>query len=243
MKTVVKPNPENADTKKKQVTEMFDGISKSYDALNRIITLGIDVLWRKRVVAIVQKESPKTILDIATGTADLAVALASIQPERIVGLDISPGMLALGKDKIKRLKLEDSIEMQLGDSEALPFPNSSFDAVTVSFGVRNFEHLEKGLQEIERVLKPKGKLVILETAVPKNKFISLFYSLYTQNIMPFLGKLFAKNKGAYQYLSTSAMAFPSGEKFNNILRETGFIEVEDIPQTLGVASIYVAKKA
>lgn len=174
MKTVVKPNPENADTKKKQVTEMFDGISKSYDALNRIITLGIDVLWRKRVVAIVQKESPKTILDIATGTADLAVALASIQPERIVGLDISPGMLALGKDKIKRLKLEDCIEMQLGDSEALPFPNSSFDAVTVSFGVRNFEHLEKGLQEIERVLKPKGKLVILETAVPKNKFISLF---------------------------------------------------------------------
>lgn len=243
MKTVIKPNPENTDTKKKQVTEMFNGISKNYDSLNRIITLGIDVIWRKRVVALVQKETPKTILDIATGTADLAVALASIQPDKIVGLDISPGMLDLGKYKIKQLNLEHCIEMKLGDSENLPFPNASFDVVTVAFGIRNFENIEKGLQEIKRVLKSKGKLVILETAVPKNKFISIFYSLYTKNIMPLFGKVFAKNKVAYQYLSTSALAFPSGEKFNNILREIGFIEVEDIPQTLGVASIYVAKKA
>jgi len=221
---------------------MFDGISKSYDLLNRIITLGIDVLWRKRVVKLLQKEQPKSILDIATGTGDLVLELAKINADKIIGLDISPGMLEIGKQKVKNKQLEDRIDMQLGDSEALPFDKETFDGVTIAFGVRNFENLELGLQEIFRVLKPNGALVVLETAVPQNRLLRSLYSLYTQKIMPFIGKLFSKDPSAYQYLSDSAAIFPCGEQFNNILRKNGFIEVEDFPQTLGVSSIYFARK-
>jgi len=219
MKESIKPNQNHSDTKKKQVTRLFDGISKSYDILNRIITLGIDVIWRKRVVNLLKNENPKSLLDIATGTGDL-----------------------IGKQKVKKSGLDHRIEMQLGDSEALHFENNSFDAVTIAFGVRNFENLDLGLQEIFRVMKPKGSFVVLETAVPKNPFLKVFYSIYTQQIMPFVGKLFSKDRSAYQYLSDSAAVFPCGEAFNNILRKNGFIEVEDYPQTLGVSSIYFAKK-
>lgn len=243
MKKIIKPNQNNPEAKKKQVTHMFDGISKSYDLLNRIITLGIDVIWRKRVVRLLKKEAPDTILDIATGTGDLVLALAKLNAKKIIGLDISPGMLEIGKKKVLAQDLTDRIKMQLGDSEALHYEDNSFAAVTVAFGVRNFENLDKGLLEIFRVLKPKGTLVILETAVPKNYFLKTFYMLYTQNIMPFIGKLFSKDRSAYKYLSDSAAAFPHGEVFNNILRKNGFIEVEDLPQTLGIASIYFAKKA
>ncbi|MEJ6775444.1 MAG: bifunctional demethylmenaquinone methyltransferase/2-methoxy-6-polyprenyl-1,4-benzoquinol methylase UbiE [Flavobacteriia bacterium] len=243
MKKIIKPNQNNPEAKKKQVTHMFDGISKSYDLLNRIITLGIDVIWRKRVVRLLKKEAPDTILDIATGTGDLVLALAKLNAKKIIGLDISPGMLEIGKKKVLAQNLTDRIKMQLGDSEALHYEDNSFAAVTVAFGVRNFENLDKGLLEIFRVLKPKGTLVILETAVPKNYFLKTFYMLYTQNIMPFIGKLFSKDRSAYKYLSDSAAAFPHGEVFNNILRKIGFIEVEDLPQTLGIASIYFAKKA
>ena len=243
MKKIIKPNQNNPEAKKKQVTHMFDGISKSYDLLNRIITLGIDVIWRKRVVRLLKKEAPDTILDIATGTGDLVLALAKLNANKIIGLDISPGMLEIGKKKVLAQNLTDRIKMQLGDSEALHYEDNSFAAVTVAFGVRNFENLDKGLLEIFRVLKPKGTLVILETAVPKNYFLKTFYMLYTQNIMPFIGKLFSKDRSAYKYLSDSAAAFPHGEVFNNILRKNGFIEVEDLPQTLGIASIYFAKKA
>lgn len=243
MKKIIKPNQNNPEAKKKQVTHMFDGISKSYDLLNRIITLGIDVIWRKRVVRLLKKEAPDTILDIATGTGDLVLALAKLNAKKIIGLDISPGMLEIGKKKVLAQNLTDRIEMQLGDSEALHYEDNSFAAVTVAFGVRNFENLDKGLLEIFRVLKPKGTLVILETAVPKNYFLKTFYMLYTQNIMPFIGKLFSKDRSAYKYLSDSAATFPHGEVFNNILRKNGFIEVEDLPQTLGIASIYFAKKA
>jgi demethylmenaquinone methyltransferase/2-methoxy-6-polyprenyl-1,4-benzoquinol methylase len=221
---------------------MFDGISKSYDILNRIITLGIDVLWRKRVVNLLKKEQPKSLLDIATGTGDLVIELAKIDAEKIIGLDISPGMLEIGKQKVKNKKLDHRIKMQLGDSEALQFKNKTFDGVTIAFGVRNFENLNLGLQEIFRVLKPNGTLVVLETAVPKNPLLKGFYSFYTQKIMPFIGKLFSKDRSAYQYLSDSAAIFPCGEDFNNILRKNGFIQVEDFPQTLGVSSIYFAKK-
>ena len=241
MKKIIKPNQNNPEAKKKQVTHMFDGISKSYDLLNRIITLGIDVIWRKRVVRLLKKEAPDTILDIATGTGDLVLALAKLNAKKIIGLDISPGMLEIGKKKVLAQNLTDRIKMQLGDSEALHYEDNSFAAVTVAFGVRNFENLDKGLLEIFRVLKPKGTLVILETAVPKNYFLKTFYMLYTQNIMPFIGKLFSKDRSAYKYLSDSAAAFPHGEVFNNILRKNGFIEVEDLPQTLGIASIYFAK--
>lgn len=242
MKQSIKPDENKPETKKTQVTHMFDGISKSYDLLNRIITLGIDVLWRKRVFKLLQKEQPKSILDIATGTGDLVLELAKINADKIIGLDISPGMLEIGKQKVKNKQLEDRIDMQLGDSEALPFDKETFDGVTIAFGVRNFENLELGLQEIIRVLKPNGALVVLETAVPQNRLLRSLYTLYTQKIMPFIGKLFSKDPSAYQYLSDSAAIFPCGEQFNNILRKNGFIEVEDFPQTLGVSSIYFARK-
>ena len=242
MKQAVKPDQNNPEAKKTQVTHMFNGISKSYDLLNRIITLGIDTLWRKRLIELVKKERHELVLDIATGTGDLVLALAKLDTEKIIGLDLSPGMLEIGKQKVKAKGLENRIDMQLGDSEALPYQSASFDVVTIAFGVRNFEHLEKGLEEILRVLKPKGTLVILETAVPKNKIFKAFYLFYTQQIMPFIGKLFSKDRSAYQYLSDSAAAFPCGKDFNNILEKIGFIEVEDFPQTLGVSSIYFAKK-
>ena len=242
MKQSIKPDQNKAETKKTQVIHMFDGISKSYDILNRIITLGTDVLWRKRVVNLLKKENPKSLLDIATGTGDLVIELAKIDAEKIIGLDISPGMLEIGKQKVVNKQLDHRIEMQLGDSEALKFKNETFDGVTIAFGVRNFENLNLGLQEIFRVLKPNGTLVVLETAVPKNRLLRGFYSFYTQKIMPFLGKLFSKDRSAYKYLSDSAAIFPCGDDFNNILRKNGFIEVEDFPQTLGVSSIYFAKK-
>lgn len=242
MKQSVKPNQNNPETKKKQVTQMFNGISRSYDFLNRVITLGVDVIWRKRVVRLIQKNKHQVLLDIATGTGDLVLALSKLKTRKIIGLDISLGMLEIGKKKVKAHGLDQRIEMQLGDSEALSFENDTFDAVTIAFGVRNFEHLDLGLQEIRRVLKPQGALVILETAVPKNPILKSLYSLYTRKVMPFIGKLFSKNRTAYQYLSDSAAAFPCGKAFNNILIKNGFIAVEDFPQTLGVASIYFAKK-
>ena len=243
MKKTIKPNQNNPEAKKKQVTHMFDGISKSYDLLNRIITLGVDIIWRKRVVKLIEKVDHESILDIATGTGDLVLALSKLETEKIIGLDISPGMLEICKEKVLARKLGDRIDMQLGDSEALHFEDNSFAAVTVAFGVRNFENLDKGLSEIFRILKSNGTLVVLETAVPVNLILNRFYMFYTQNIMPFVGKLFSKDRSAYEYLSDSAAAFPHGDVFNNILRKNGFIEVEDLPQTLGIASIYFAKKA
>ncbi|WP_282180641.1 bifunctional demethylmenaquinone methyltransferase/2-methoxy-6-polyprenyl-1,4-benzoquinol methylase UbiE [Maribacter stanieri] len=229
--------------KKEQVTKMFDTISKNYDGLNRVISFGIDVKWRKKVVEILKKEQPESILDIATGTGDLAIALVSTGAKKIVGLDISPGMLSVGKEKVTDKNLDNTIEMVVGDSENLVFADNSFDAVTVSFGVRNFETLTTGMAEILRVLKPNGSLVILETSVPTKTPYKQGYKFYTKNILPLIGKLFSKDDSAYGYLSESASVFPHGENFNNILREIGFIDVTNKPQTFGVASIYVAKKA
>ncbi|PTX63568.1 demethylmenaquinone methyltransferase/2-methoxy-6-polyprenyl-1,4-benzoquinol methylase [Kordia periserrulae] len=238
----VTPYKESNRGKKEQVTEMFDTISENYDGLNRVISFGIDVKWRKKVVKLVGDTNPKSVLDIATGTADLAINLVKTGAERIVGLDISPGMLEVGKQKIKKKELHDKIEMVLGDGEKLPFEDNSFDAITVAFGVRNFENLEQGLQEIYRVLKPKGIFVVLETAVPTKTPYKQFYRLYSGRILPVIGKLFSKDNAAYGYLSESAAAFPFGENFNNILRKIGFIDVKDKPQTFGVASIYTATK-
>ena len=228
--------------KKEQVTQMFDTISKNYDGLNRVISFGIDIKWRRKVVEILKKEQPQSILDIATGTGDLAIALVKTGAEKIVGLDISPGMLAVGKEKVSDKKLDSTIQMVVGDSEKLTFADNSFDAVTVSFGVRNFETLNTGMAEILRVLKPKGTLVVLETSVPTKTPYKQGYNFYTKNILPLIGKLFSKDDSAYGYLSESASVFPHGENFNNILREIGFIDVTNKPQTFGVASIYVAKK-
>ena len=242
MRKSIKPNQNQPETKKTQVTNMFDGISKNYDLLNRIITLGIDILWRKRVVKLLEKEKPNSLIDIATGTGDLVIELAKLKADKIIGLDISLGMLEIGRKKVKKKKLDSRIEMLLGYSEGLHFGDHTFDAVTIAFGVRNFDNLDLGLQEIFRILKPNGTLVILETAIPKNLFLKGFYSFYSQKIIPFFGKIFSKNNSAYKYLSDSAAIFPYGEAFNNILRKNGFIQVEDFPQTLGVSSIYFGKK-
>ncbi|KJD35881.1 ubiquinone biosynthesis methyltransferase UbiE [Tamlana sedimentorum] len=238
----VKPYKNSDLGKKEQVAKMFDTISEDYDGLNRVISFGIDVKWRKKVVQMVATTNPDSILDIATGTGDLAINLAQTSATKIVGLDISSGMLAVGKEKIKKKGLTSKIEMVLGDSENLPFKDNAFDAITVAFGVRNFETLENGLKEILRVLKPGGIFVILETSVPTKTPFKQGYNLYTKNIMPFIGKLFSKDRSAYKYLSESASVFPYGEALNNILHKIGFINVEDFPQTMGVATIYKSSK-
>lgn len=242
MSKIVKPYKDSELGKKEQVEKMFDAISGNYDGLNRVISLGIDVKWRKKVVEIVGKNNPKQILDIATGTGDLALMMAKLNPERIVGLDISSGMLAVGKQKIAKANLSDKIEMIIGDSENMPFEDDTFDAITVSFGVRNFANLAKGIQEIARVLKPTGVLVILETSNPTKFPFKQGYKLYTNIALPIIGKLFSKDKIAYSYLSESANSFPFGEAFNNILQKNGFSITEDKPVTFGVATIYTARK-
>lgn len=228
--------------KKQQVEKMFDTISTDYDGLNRVISFGIDVKWRKKVVALVNSQKPDLVLDIATGTGDLAINLAKTGASKIIGLDLSEGMLAVGRTKIAKEHLSDRIEMIQGDSEALPFEDNLFDAVTVAFGVRNFENLEIGLSEILRVLKPGGIFVVLETSVPTKFPFKQGYSVYTRYLLPLIGKAFSKDQDAYSYLSESAAAFPHGENFNNILRKIGFTTVENKPQTLGVATIYTASK-
>ena len=242
MSEKITPYKDSALGKKEQVAQMFDTISGNYDNLNRVISFGIDIKWRKKVLQIVSQSNPKIILDIATGTGDLAILMAQTPAKKIIGLDISSGMLAVGVQKIADKKLSDRIEMILGDSENMPFEDDYFDAITVAFGVRNFENLEKGLSEILRVLKPGGTFVILETSVPEKIPYKQGYHFYSRNILPLIGKLFSKDNTAYGYLSESSAVFPYGERLNNILRKTGFIDVKDMPQTFGVATIYYASK-
>lgn len=238
----ITPYKDSTLGKKEQVAQMFDTISGNYDGLNRVISFGTDIKWRKKVLAMVKAKSPSTILDIATGTGDLAILMSDTGASKIVGLDISAGMLDVGRKKINEKKLSNKIEMILGDSEKMPFEDNSFDAITVAFGVRNFETLEKGLAEILRVLKPNGIFVILETSVPVRFPFKQGYQFYSKNILPLIGRLFSKDDSAYKYLSESASAFPYGEMLNNILRKIGFIDVVALPQTFGVATIYSASK-
>lgn len=242
MANKITPYKDSSLSKKEQVAQMFDTISGNYDNLNRVISFGIDVKWRKKVLKMIGKSHPKTILDIATGTGDLAILMAQTKADKIIGLDISAGMLEVGVQKIANKNLSKTIEMVLGDSENIPFEDDYFDAITVAFGVRNFENLEKGLSEILRVLKPNGTFVILETSVPDKTPYKQGYEFYSKNILPLIGKLFSKDNVAYGYLSESAAAFPYGEKLNNILRKIGFIDVVALPQTFGVATIYSASK-
>ena len=238
----VKPYKDSDLGKKEQVAKMFDNISGDYDGLNRVISFGIDISWRKKVVAIVSDKNPENILDIATGTGDLAINLTETNAKTIIGLDISSGMLEIGKQKIKKKGIENTVELVLGDSENMPFEDNYFDAITVAFGIRNFETLEKGLSEIYRVLKPGGTFVILETSIPTKTPYKQGYNFYTKNILPIIGKVFSKDKSAYKYLCESASVFPYGEAMNNILRKIGFINVNDLPQTFGVATIYTSSK-
>ncbi len=243
MSKKVVPYKESREGKKKQVKQMFDGIAGAYDPLNRLISLGIDQSWRRKVVREVALAHPKRVLDMATGTGDLAISLAKAGIPQVDGLDISEGMLEVGRQKVVQAHLKDRVNMLQGDAENIPQESDSYQAATVAFGVRNFEDLEKGLAELHRVLAPGGKLVILETSVPVNPVARWGYGIYTGWIMPGIGRLLSRDRHAYRYLSDSAAAFPFGEAFNNILRKTGFISVENRPQTLGVATIYVATKA
>lgn len=243
MEKKVTPYKDSSLNKKQQVEQMFDTISGNYDGLNRVISLGIDVKWRKKVIKLVSNTNPASILDIATGTGDLAIQFAeATQAEKIIGLDLSEGMLSIAHKKVANTKLKNRIDFIKGDSENLPFEDNSFDAITVSFGIRNFETLEKGLSEILRVLKPGGIFVILETSVPTKIPFKQGYTIYSKGILPIIGKLFSKDKVAYNYLSESASVFPHGKALNNILRKIGFKEVENKPQTFGVATIYKATK-
>lgn len=243
MEKKITPYKDSELGKKKQVEQMFDAISGNYDGLNRIISLGSDVKWRKKVIALVADKNPQNILDIATGTGDLAIQFAQrTSTAQIVGLDLSEGMLSVARIKVEGKPISEKIEFVQGDSEALPFDEGHFDAITVSFGIRNFENLEKGLSEIYRVLKKGGIFVILETSVPTKFPFKQGYHLYTKNILPLVGRLFSKDKVAYGYLSESAANFPFGPALNNILRQIGFNEVKNMPQTFGVATIYTATK-
>lgn len=242
MSEKITPYKDSTLGKKEQVEQMFDTISENYDGLNRVISFGIDAKWKKKILKIIASKNPKNILDIATGTGDLAILMSETKAEKIIGLDISAGMLEVGRKKIATKNLSNKIEMIQGDSENLPFENDSFDAITVAYGIRNFETLEKGLAEILRVLKPNGTFVILETSNPTKTPYKQFYKFYTKNILPLIGKIFSKEKNAYGYLSESANGFPYGEALNNILRKIGFIDVADLPQTFGAATIYSASK-
>jgi len=238
----VTPYKDSKDKKKQQVESMFDNISSNYDGLNRVISFGIDQSWRKKVIKLVSDSQANSVIDIATGTGDLAIALAKAKIKNVIGLDISNGMLDVGRKKIKALDLQDKIDMVQADSENLPYDDNSFDAATVAFGVRNFENLDKGLSEINRVLKPGGLFVVLETSNPTKFPFKQGYFFYSKYILPSIGKLFSKDKSAYRYLSESASVFPFGEAFNNILKKNGFINVKDFPQTFGAATIYIASK-
>ncbi len=242
MSESIKPYQDSEKGKKEQVAQMFDTISENYDGLNKIISLGTDATWKKKILQMVQLLHPTSILDIATGTGDLAILFGETTATEIIGLDISQGMLDMGKKKISDKNLDSKIQMVLGDGEKIPYADNYFDVITVAYGVRNFENLEKGLSEILRVLKPNGTFIILETAVPTKFPFKQGYYVYTNFIMPTIGKLFSKDKSAYKYLSTSAQNFPFGEALNNILRKIGFIDVQDEPQTMGIASIYIASK-
>jgi demethylmenaquinone methyltransferase / 2-methoxy-6-polyprenyl-1,4-benzoquinol methylase len=239
----VVPYKESGQGKKDQVADMFNDIAPRYDFLNRFLSVGIDVGWRKKALAELTSVNPQNLLDVATGTADVAILAAQIlKPAKIVGIDISTGMLELGRKKLLKEGLGKQIELQTGDSEAINFPDASFDAVTVAFGVRNFANLEKGLSEIYRVLKPGGKLVVLEFSKPKIIGIEQLYNLYMGIIAPGIGKIFSKNRDAYQYLHDSVQKFPEGKAFTDILNKTGFKENTCKRLSLGISSIYTGTK-
>ena len=229
--------------KKQQVEEMFDSIACRYDLMNRLFSAGIDMKWRKKTIGLLKKLEPKTILDMATGTADMAIlACRLLNPEKITGLDLSAEMLELGRKKIEKEQLGDKIRLQTGDSETINFADNTFDAVMVAFGVRNFENLEKGLAEMLRVVRPGGRLVILEFSKPRRKAVKFLYNLYMRIVAPQVARWFRQNKEAYQYLNASANAFPDRQLFTDILKKAGYTDTGFQPLTLGICCIYSGKK-
>ena len=240
----IKPYDNDTSGKKSQVSRMFNNIAPYYDLLNGLLSLGIDTIWRRKAVQqLLSGQRPQFVLDVATGTADLALEInRQLQPGAITGVDIAEDMLAIGRQKIARKNLSEVIRLERGDSEELRFENDYFDAITVAFGVRNFENLNKGLTEMKRVLKPGGKAVILEFSKPTIFPFKQLYHFYFKNILPFIGKFTSKDPKAYQYLYESVQSFPDGERFTSILSNIGFKTTKCIPLTLGICSIYVAEK-
>jgi demethylmenaquinone methyltransferase/2-methoxy-6-polyprenyl-1,4-benzoquinol methylase len=239
---VVTPEKNSSLSKKEQVAGMFNNIAWRYDFLNHLLSLGIDHYWRWKAIRILKKENPQLILDAATGTGALAMEAVKLNPAKIFGIDISEDMLKIGRAKIKAKKLTDKIELLEGDSENLIFNDNKFDAVTVAFGVRNFENLLQGLKEFHRVVKPGGTVMILEFSHPENRIIQIFYRFYSSRILPLLGKKISRNEVAYQYLHDSVEAFPSGKDFLTILQQAGFRETYCKSLTFGVVTIYTGRK-
>jgi len=237
----VKPYNEN-ESKKKQVAEMFNNISKRYDFLNHLLSMGIDKGWRRKAIRLLKDEEVRDMLDIATGTGDFAIAALQLHPTKVTGLDISAGMLEKGREKMRKQKADHIIEMREGDSEHIPFEDNSFDAITVGFGVRNFENLEKGLAEMLRVLRPGKMAVILEFSKPKKFPVKQSFNFYSRHIIPFIGRTVSKDKAAYTYLPESVEAFPEGKDFTVILEKVGYNDVKAKPVSGGIATIYYGRK-
>ena len=238
----VTPYKNSEQQKKQQVEQMFDNIAPRYDFLNHFLSLGIDKLWRKKAVRILSGYKTDYILDVATGTGDFAVAAAKLKPRKIIGFDLSEQMLSVGREKVIRLGLNNLIEFIKGDSEDMPFTIGQFDAITVAFGVRNFENLENGLKEFFRVLKSEGVAVILEFSKPRYFPMKQFYLFYFFRILPFIGRLVSKDRSAYSYLPASVMAFPDDQKFISVLQNVGFTNCRQVRLTFGIATIYIAQK-
>lgn len=239
--TVV-PYKDKDSGKREQIAEMFDNVSPKYDFLNHLLSAGIDIYWRKRAIKLLKKENPQTILDIATGTGDFAIEALALKPKKIIGIDISEGMLAVGREKIKKLGMETVIDLRTGDSANLPLESNSFDAVIASFGVRNFENLLNGLTDMFRVMKPGGTCVVLEFSKPKTFPFKQLYNFYFRYILPIVGRMVSKDTAAYTYLPESVQAFPDGNDFLKIYEQAGFKDTKCIPLTFGICSIYVGKK-
>jgi demethylmenaquinone methyltransferase/2-methoxy-6-polyprenyl-1,4-benzoquinol methylase len=242
MSEEVKPYKKDDLGKKEQVALMFNNISPKYDLLNHLLSMGIDIQWRKKAIKLLKPIKPKTILDVATGTGDFAIQSLTLNPDQVIGVDISDGMLAVGKEKIKKKKLDKIISLENGDSENLRFKDNNFDAVIVAFGVRNFENLENGLANMQRVLKKGGKVVILEFSKPTSFPFKQIYNFYFKSILPIIGNVISKDNSAYTYLPESVQAFPQESKFLDILNKTGFNQTECIPLTFGICSIYTGIK-
>jgi demethylmenaquinone methyltransferase/2-methoxy-6-polyprenyl-1,4-benzoquinol methylase len=236
------PYKDKDSSKREQVAEMFDNISPKYDLLNHLLSGGVDIYWRKRAIKLLKKQQPKVILDIASGTGDFAIEALSLNPEKIIGVDISEGMLAVGREKIKKLGKQDIITLQSGDSENLSFQNNYFDAVIVSFGVRNFQNLLAGLTEMNRVMKSDGTCIVVEFSKPRSFPFKQLYNFYFKYILPLIGKTVSKDSSAYTYLPESVQAFPDGEAFLEIFKKAGFINTKCIPLTFGICTIYIGQK-
>lgn len=238
----VVPYKEENLGKKQQVAKMFNNISGKYDFLNHFLSAGIDIYWRKKAIELLKKEHPKLVLDVATGTGDFAIEALKANPDKIIGVDISEGMLGVGKEKIKKLGFDNKIELKVADSENLPFKDNYFDAVIVAFGVRNFENLERGLEEMNRVLNNNGILIILEFSKPEGFIISFLYSFYSKYVLPLVGKIVSKDNAAYSYLPESVNAFPYGDEFLKILNNAGFKSTKWQKLTFGISSLYIGRK-